>query len=130
DSARAPLEWSRAARLLDELGRKDEAIARLEAALAKQPGFHSAVEAAVELELAAGRVAEAAGLLSRAADASSGDAPDERVIAAALRERAARLWWRAGNPTEALAALAPLLEEKDDPLPLRWLEQQLRAAAG
>jgi tetratricopeptide (TPR) repeat protein len=130
DKARAPVEWTRAARLLDELGRKDEAIARLKAALEAQPGLAEAVELAVEMELAAGRVDQAATLLGRAADATDSDAPDERIVAAAQRERAARLWWRAGKTAEALGALEPLLSDKDDPLPLRWLEQSLRLAVG
>ena len=124
DASRAPIEWARAARLLDELGRRDEALARLNQALAAAPSFQQAVELAVELQLQAGKPDEAAGVLERAAEAA-----DDAASGIALRERAARLWHKAGRREEALAAVRPLVsggtETPDDALPLRWLEQRL-----
>ena len=127
DATRAPIEWTRAARLLDELGRRDEALARLTQALAQAPGFQQAVELAVELHLLAGKPDDAAGVLERAAESA-----DDAASGIALRERAARLWHKAGRREEALAAVRPLVaggtETPDDTLPSRWLEQRLMQA--
>ena len=126
----APLAWTRAARLLDELGRRDEALGRLDEALAAQPGYPPAVALAVELRLADGRPAEAATVLLGAAEAAGDDA----ALQAALRERAARLYARANHIDDALAALAPLLDGvtagATDPAPIRWLEQRILEGAG
>ena len=67
--ARAPMELTYAARLLRELGRHDEALARLDMALTAAPSLGPALDLAVELQLAAGRADEAAAVLGRAADA-------------------------------------------------------------
>jgi tetratricopeptide (TPR) repeat protein len=123
----APLAWTRAARLLDELGRRDEAVARLDEALAAQPGYPPAVALAAELRLADGKPEEAAAVLLGAAEAASDDA----ALQASLRERAARLYARAGRVDEALAAIAPLLDgATTDGAPIRWLEQRILEAAG
>jgi tetratricopeptide (TPR) repeat protein len=121
DPARAPVEWVHAARLLGELGRRDEALARLAAALAQAPAFGPALDLAVELHLAADRPADAAALLQRAAEAG-----DDATRAGLLRERAARLWAKAGQRTEALAVLRPLLIS-DDARAARWTVERLLA---
>jgi tetratricopeptide (TPR) repeat protein len=123
DPQRAPLEWTRAARLLEELGRHDEAIERLRAALERQPGFAPAVDLAVELELAAGRVDAAAAVMQAAAEVA-----EDSTFGASFRERAARLWARAGRRDEALAVVQPLLDDSD-PLPTRWLVERLHGDA-
>jgi tetratricopeptide (TPR) repeat protein len=53
--ARAPMEWTYAARLLCELGRHDEASAQVGAALAVSPSLAPAVDLAVDLAMLAGR---------------------------------------------------------------------------
>lgn len=121
DAHRAPLEWTRAARLYDELGRRDDALERVRAALAKQPGFAPAVELAVELELAGGQADAAAGVLLSAAEAV-----DDQSTASALRERAVRLYAKAGRRDDAVTALQPLLGLEDS-LPYRWLNERLLA---
>jgi tetratricopeptide (TPR) repeat protein len=130
DKSRAPYEWTLAARLCAELGRPEDALARLGDALGRDAAFAPAVELAVELHLSAKRPDEAAGVLLAAADART--EAEEPARAAALRERAARLLWRAGRLQEALAAVRPLVAEArdEDALPLRWLEQHLFDSAG
>ncbi|HEY7955493.1 MAG TPA: tetratricopeptide repeat protein [Polyangia bacterium] len=123
DPSRAPLSFTRAARLLDELGRRDEALARLGSALGLKPGFAPAVELAAELHLLAGHPEEAAAVLVRAAE----DVEDP-ALAGVLRERAARLYHRIGRRDEALAALGPLLSDGAEVAPpVRWLEARLLA---
>jgi tetratricopeptide (TPR) repeat protein len=119
DPARGPLEWTRAARLLEELGRRDEALARLSEALQRAPGYPPAVQLAVELHLHSGRPSDAAIVLTAAADEA--EIPESGE---AMRERAARLWQRAGHADEALRTLAPLLSAGDARSP-RWLEERL-----
>ncbi len=128
DKARAPDEWTQAARLYAELGQSEDAMARLVDALGRDAAFAPAVELAVELHLAAKRPDEAAGVLLAAADARTEG--DEPVRAAALRERAARLLWKAGRLAEALSAVRPLLSTEEEALPLRWLEQHILDASG
>jgi tetratricopeptide (TPR) repeat protein len=125
DKSRAPYEWTLAARLCAELGRPEDALARLGDALGRDAAFAPAVELAVELHLSAKRPDEAAGVLLAAADARA--EAEEPARAAALRERAARLLWKAGRLQEALAAVRPLVADArdEDALPLRWLEQHL-----
>ena len=127
--ARAPMELTYAARLLRELGRTDEARARLQAALTVSPALGPAVDLAVELELGAAQPDRAAEILARAADAV-----DEPGVAQALRMRAARLLGVAGRAGDALALVQPLMQSlggTDAARPLRWLEQRiLRQAAG
>jgi tetratricopeptide (TPR) repeat protein len=128
DPSSGPYEWTEAARLYAELGRSEDALARLTDALARDPAFGPAVELAVELHLSAKRPDEAAGVLLGAADARQ--EAEEPLRAAALRERAARLLWKAGRLGEALAAIRPLVNPDEEALPLRWLEQRLLDAAG
>jgi tetratricopeptide (TPR) repeat protein len=128
DAARAPLEWIRAARLLADLGRGAEGLTWLAKALERQPALGPAVELAVELHLAGGDPDAAAGVLVRAADAPSIDEPAQAQL---LRERAARLWWKAGKSEAALDAIKPLGSSADgDALPLRWLEQRILRGGG
>ena len=122
--ARAPIELTYAARLLGELGRTDEALARLDLALTTQPTLGPALDLAVELQLAAGRADDAAAVLARAADAA-----DEPALTQAWRMRAARLLLRAGRAGDALAMVRPLGAAGTGAV--RWLEQRiLRAAEG
>jgi tetratricopeptide (TPR) repeat protein len=126
--ARAPMELLHAARLLRELGRGDEALARLAAALTAAPTLAPAIDLAVELELQAARPTEAAAVLTRAADAV-----DEPGLAHAYRLRAARLLLRQGRVGEALAIVRAQLDALGggDAAATRWLEQRiLRQADG
>jgi tetratricopeptide (TPR) repeat protein len=127
DKTRAPYEWTEAARLYAELDRAEDALARLADALGKDPAFGPAVELAVELHLSAKRPDEAAGVLLAAADARA--EAEEPLRASGLRERAARLLWKAGRLPEALAAVRPLLSPEEEALPLRWLEERVLDAA-
>ncbi|MDB4965306.1 MAG: hypothetical protein JWN44_995 [Myxococcales bacterium] len=123
--ARAPMELTYAARLLRELGRIDEALARLTAALTASPTLGPAIDLAVELHLSEQRADEAAAVLGRAADAA-----DEPALAQAWRMRAARMLLRAGRAGDALAMVRPIVLS-DAPRATRWLEQRiLRAAEG
>ena len=127
--ARAPMELTYAARLLRELGRSDEALARLDMALTAAPALGPAIDLAVELQLAAGRADEAAAVLGRAADALSDGA--EAGLAQHFRMRAARMLLRAGRAGDALAMVRPLTVAADVPRAARWLEERiLRAAEG
>ncbi len=119
------MELTYAARLLRELGRSDEALARLAAALTTAPTFAPAIDLAVELQLAASRPDDAALVLTRAAEAV-----DEPGLALAYRMRATRLLMRAGRHVEALTVVRPLLGA-DGLRTARWLEQRiLRQAEG
>jgi tetratricopeptide (TPR) repeat protein len=124
--ARAPMEWTYAARLQRELGRTDDALARLDVALATLPTLAPAVELAVEMHLTNGNPAAAARVLQRAADAS-----DDAPTAYALRARAARLLMRAGATGDALAAVRALLDGAggEGERPARWLEQRILRSA-
>ncbi len=127
--ARAPMELTYAARLLRELGRSDEALARLDMALTAAPALGPAIDLAVELQLAAGRPEEAAVVLGRAADALNEDG--EAGVAQHFRMRAARMLLRAGRAGDALAMVRPLTVAADVPRAARWLEERiLRAAEG
>ncbi|HEY2748010.1 MAG TPA: tetratricopeptide repeat protein [Polyangia bacterium] len=127
--ARAPMELTYAARLLRELGRSDEALARLDMALTAAPALGPAIDLAVELQLAAGRADEAAAVLGRAADALSKDG--EAGLAQHLRMRGARMLLRAGRAGDALAMVRPLTQASEVPRAARWLEERiLRAAEG
>ena len=125
------MELTYAARLLRELGRGDEALARLDMALTAAPtlgpGDRSRRRAA-----AGGRPRRRSrGVLGRAADAA--DAADEPALAHAFRMRAARMLLarrsrrrRAGDGAPAHRA-----RRRDVPRAARWLEQRiLRAAEG
>ncbi|HEX4459041.1 MAG TPA: hypothetical protein VIA18_13785, partial [Polyangia bacterium] len=123
--ARAPMELTYAARLLRELGRADEALSRLAAALTTAPTFVPAIELAVELQLAAARPDDAALVLVRASEAV-----DEPGLMLAYRMRATRVLLRAGRHAEALAIVRPLVGS-DGLRAARWLEQRvLRQAEG
>jgi tetratricopeptide (TPR) repeat protein len=127
--ARAPMELTYAARLLRELGRNEEALARLDMALTAAPALGPATDLAVELQLAAGRADDAAAVLARAADALSEDG--EAGLAQHYRMRGARMLLRAGRAGDALAMVRPLTQAADVPHAARWLEQRiLRAAEG
>ena len=115
----------RAARLLADGGRAEDAAASLEAALAAAPRNLTALVELVELHLTAGRPADAARVLARAADA----ADDDPAVATVWRERAARLLGRAGDFDGALALVAKLRDAQLGP-PLAWLEQRLLIGAG
>jgi cellulose synthase operon protein C len=120
---RAPMELTFAARLLRDLGRHDEARAKLQAALAVAPALGPAVDLAVEVELAANQPERAAAILSRAADAV-----DEAGVSQALRMRAARILAHANKVADALSVVQPLLSSAagtDVARPLRWLEQRI-----
>jgi len=122
DAATAALEWTHAARLLEELGRRPEAEERLAAALNSLPGYPPAVALAVELRLADGKSAEAARVLAWAAEHQ-----EDTAVVSATRSRAARLYARAGELNSANTVLAPLLA--DGPPWARWLDQRLRTQA-
>jgi len=128
------MELTYAARLLRELGRNDEALARLDMALTAAPTLGPAIDLAVELQLAAGRADEAAAVLGRAADAAeadSGEGGKPSGMALHLRMRGARMLLRAGRAGDALAMVRPLTTSGDVPAAARWLEERvLRAAEG
>ncbi len=111
DPARVALEWTRAARLLAELGRRDEALARIKTALEGDPMFLPAVELAVDLCVEADHPAEAARVLNAAAEKWSHEEP---LLSRALRSRAARLWANAAQPDASVEALRPILETAED----------------
>ena len=124
--ARAPMELTYAARLLRELGRNDEALARLDMALTAAPSLGPALDLAVELQLAAGRADEAAAVLGRAADAS-----DEPSLAQAFRMRAARMLLASAAPATRWRWSARSRRRRTCRRAARWLEERiLRAAEG
>jgi tetratricopeptide (TPR) repeat protein len=126
-TSEAPLEWTRAARLLEELGRRDEALGHLDAALGARPGFPPAVALSVEIRLAGGQPAEAAQVLLAAADGVGAD-----IAATYQRDRAARLLEKAGRIPDAVAALQPFLDSGGTPEAIfgRWAEARLHLTSG
>jgi tetratricopeptide (TPR) repeat protein len=123
DPEGADLAQLRAARLLVDMGQGDEAAAALEAALDQNPRLTVALTELVELHLAAGRPAEAARWLLRAADRS-----EDAELALRYRERAVRLLGQAGDLDAALEVVPLLKEGRPGMAAVRGVERLLRVA--
>jgi tetratricopeptide (TPR) repeat protein len=128
DPALAETMRLRAARMLVGLGRTDEAIAELDAALALAPPSLAALTDRVELALAAGRPADAAQALSRVARTATEAGDGETAML--LSERAARLFARAGETAAAIDEDRLLLESDLGATARRHLVRLLAAAPG
>lgn len=93
--------------LLEKQGKEDEALARLQAAVAAAPEHRGALEALADALAAAGRGAEGARLLTRIAALAEGDEKAALLAQAAGAAEAAGAWPEAILHHQARAALLP-----------------------